>query len=104
VICAQEQAGFVNWTGFDLVATYGRPEELSVADIEQLVVQAKEAGVTLVIDNLQSGGTANSETIARDIGAAQVTISNFPGGFEGTETWEKTLDNNVDLLLGALAQ
>jgi zinc transport system substrate-binding protein len=104
VICSEEQTGFVKWAGFDLVATYGRPEELSVADIEQLVVQAKEAGVTLVIDNLQSGGTANSETIAQDIGAAQVTISNFPGGFQGTETWEKTLDNNVDLLLEALAQ
>ena len=104
VVCDEMQAGFVKWAGFDLVATYGRPEGLSVADIEQLVVQAREAGVTLVIDNLQSGGTANSETIARDIGAAQVTISNFPGGFEGTETWEKTLDNNVDLLLEALAQ
>lgn len=104
VICSQEQTGFVKWAGFDLVATYGRPEELSVADMEQLVVQAKEAGVTLVIDNLQSGGTANSETMAQDIGAAQVTISNFPGGFEGTETWEKNLNNNVDLLLEALGQ
>lgn len=104
VICSQEQTGFVKWAGFDVVATYGRPEELSVADMEQLVVQAREAEVTLVIDNLQSGGTANSETIAQDIGAAQVTISNFPGGFEGTETWEKNLDNNVDLLLAALAQ
>jgi len=104
VLCDQQQAGFVNWAGFDVIATYGRPEELSVAEVEQLVVQAREAGVTLVIDNLQSGGTANSETMAQDIGAAQVTISNFPGGFEGTETWEKTLDNNVDLLLLALAQ
>jgi len=40
----------------------------------------------------------------RDIGAAQVTISNFPGGFEGTETWVKTLDKNIDLLLEALGQ
>jgi len=104
VVCDKMQAGFVNWAGFDLVATYGRPEGLSVADIEQLVVQAREAGVTLVIDNLQSGGMANSETMAQDIGAAQVTISNFPGGFEGTETWEKTLDKNIDLLLGALAE
>ena len=104
VVCDEMQAGFVKWAGFDLVATYGRPEGLSVADIEQLVVQAREAGVTLVIDNLQSGGTANSETMAQDIGAAQVTISNFPGGFEGTETWVKTLDKNIDLLLEALGQ
>ncbi|MCK4262745.1 MAG: zinc ABC transporter substrate-binding protein, partial [Dehalococcoidia bacterium] len=102
VICAEMQAGFVNWAGFDVIATYGRPEELSVAEVEQLIVQAREAGVALVIDNLQSGGTENSATMARDIGAAQVTISNFPGGFEGTETWEKAIDRNVDLILEAL--
>jgi len=40
--------------------------------------------------------------MAQDIGAIQVTISNFPGGLENTETWEKAIDRNVDLLLEAL--
>ena len=102
VICSDMQAGFVDWAGFNIVATNGRPEELSVAEVEQLVTEAKQAGVALVIDNLQSGATGSSEAIALDIGAIQVTISNFPGGFEDTETWEKTVDKNVDLLLEAL--
>lgn len=102
VLCVEYQAGFAEWAGFDIVATYGRPEDLSVADVEKLVVEAKEAGVALVIDNLQSGATATSEAMAQDIGAIQITISNFPGGFEDTETWEKALDKNVDLLLEAL--
>jgi len=75
-----------------------------VAGVEKLVVEAKDAGVALVIDNLQSGTTATSEAMAKDIGAIQVTISNFPGGFEDTETWEKAIDKNVDLLLQALTQ
>lgn len=104
IICSGMQAGFVSWAGFDVVATYGRPEELSPIDIEQLVTQAKQAGVALVIDNLQSGGAAASETMAQDIGARQITISNFPGGFEGTETWEKAVKINVDLLLETLAE
>ena len=102
VICADMQAGFVKWAGFDVVATYGRPEDLSVAEVEELIVKAKGAGVALVIDNLQSGATAASAAMAQDIGAIQVTISNFPGGFEDTETWEKAIDKNVDLLLEAL--
>lgn len=102
VICADIQAGFVKWAGFDVVATYGRPEDLSVAEVEELIVEAKGAGVALVIDNLQSGATAASAAMAQDIGAIQVTISNFPGGFEDTETWEKAIDKNVDLLLEAL--
>jgi len=104
VICTDEQAGFVIWAGFDIVATYGRPEELSVAEVGELITEAKKAGVALVIDNLQSGATSNSATMAQDIGAIQVTISNFPGAFEGTETWEKSLNKNVDLLLAALAE
>lgn len=102
VICADRQLGFVKWAGFNVVASYGRPEELSVGDVEKLVKQAKEAGVVLVIDNLQSGATATSEAMARDIGAVQVTISNFPGGLKGTESWEKAIDRNVELLFGAL--
>ena len=104
VICADMQAGFVKWAGFAVVATYGRPEELSVAEVEQLIIQARQAGVALVIDNLQSGGAGKSKAMAEDIEATQVTISNFPGGFEGTETWEKAIDKNVDLLLEVLVQ
>ena len=102
VICAAMQEGFVRWAGFDVVATYGRPEELSPADVEQLITEAIEAGVALVIDNLQSGSTTLGAALEQDIEAIPVTISNFPGGLENTETWEKAIDKNVDLLLDAL--
>ncbi|MEA3442463.1 MAG: metal ABC transporter substrate-binding protein [Chloroflexota bacterium] len=104
VICSEMQVGFAKWAGFDVVATYGRPEEMSAAEVKRLMDEAKQAGVALVIDNLQSGDVAASKAMAKDIGAVQVTISNFPGGFEKTETWEKAVDKNVDLLLQALAQ
>jgi zinc transport system substrate-binding protein len=102
VICADMQEGFVEWAGFDVVATYGRPEDLSPAQMEELVTEAKEAGVALVIDNLQSGSTTLGASMEQDIEAIPVTISNFPGGLENTETWEKAIDKNVDLLLEAL--
>ena len=103
VICSSLQTGFVEWAGFEVVATYGRPEELTPAKVADIVASAKAAGVALVIDNLQSGPEAG-KAMAQDIGAVQVTISNFPGGFEDTETWEKTIINNIDLLLEALGQ
>ncbi|MDH4067455.1 MAG: metal ABC transporter substrate-binding protein, partial [Dehalococcoidia bacterium] len=104
VICAEMQAGFVRWAGFDVVATFGRPEDLTPAQVAQLIVDAQEAGVVLVIDNLQSGTTTLGASISmeQDIAAIPVTISNFPGGLENTETWEKAIDKNVDLLLAAL--
>jgi len=102
VICAAMQEGFVRWAGFDVVATYGRPEELSPADVQQLITEAIEAGVVLVIDNLQSGSTTLGASLEQDIEAISVIISNFPGGLKNTETWEKAIDKNVDLLLDAL--
>jgi zinc transport system substrate-binding protein len=102
VLCAEYQAGFAEWAGFDVVATFGRPEDLSPADVDELITEAKQAGVALVIDNLQSGSATLGAAIEQDIEAIPVTISNFPGGLENTETWEKAIDMNVDLLLGAL--
>jgi len=102
VICAAMQEGFVRWAGFNVTATYGRPEELSPADVQQLVTEAIQAGVVLVIDNLQSGSTTLGVSMEQDIEAISVIISNFPGGLENTETWEKAIDKNVDLLLDAL--
>jgi len=104
VICADMQADFANWAGFDVVGTFGRPEDLTPAQVAALVDQGKEAGVALVIDNLQSGSTTLGASMEQDIEAIPVTISNFPGGLENTETWEKAIDKNVDLLLGALDQ
>jgi zinc transport system substrate-binding protein len=104
VICADMQADFVEWAGFDVVATFGRPEDLSPADVAQLMTEAKQAGAALVIDNLQSGSTTLGAAMEPDIEAIPVTISNFPGGLENTETWEKAIDKNVDLLLGALSE
>jgi zinc transport system substrate-binding protein len=102
VICADMQQGFVQWAGFDVVATYGRPEDLTPAQVGELIVEAREAGVALVIDNLQSGSATLGAAMEPDIEAVPVTISNFPGGLENTETWEKAIDKNVDLLLEAL--
>jgi len=102
VLCVEYQAGFVEWAGFDIVATYGRPEDLSPADVEQLITEAEQAGAALIIDNLQSGSTTLGASIEQDVEAIPVTLSNFPGGLENTETWEKAIDKNVDLLLAAL--
>ena len=104
VICAAMQEGFVRWAGFNVTATFGRPEDLTLQQQADLIDQAREAGVALVIDNLQSGSTTLGTSLGQDIEAVPVTISNFPGGLENTETWEKAIDKNVDLLLDALSE
>lgn len=103
VLCADQQAGFVQWAGFNIVATFGRPEDMTPPVVKELVDKGREGKVTLIIDNMQSGQDAGAG-IAEELGSARVILSNFPGGYENTETWEKTVDYNVALLLAAIGR
>ena len=103
VMCAEMQAGFIKWAGFNLVVAYGRPDSLTPQVVKELVDKGREGKVTLIIDNMQSGQDAGAG-IAEELGSARVILSNFPGCFKDTETWEKAIDRNIELLLAAIAQ
>ena len=97
------QAGFVKWTGLNIVVTYGDPDSLTPKVVRDLVDKGREAEVTLIIDNLHSGRDAG-KAIAEELGSERLILSNFPGGFENTETWEKAIDRNIELILEAITQ
>jgi zinc transport system substrate-binding protein len=103
VMCAEMQAGFVSWTGLNVVAAYGRPDSLTPQVVRELVDTGRNSEVTLIIDNLQSGQDAGA-SIAEELGATRIILSNFPGGFDDTETWEKAIDRNIQLILEATSQ
>ena len=103
VLCAEELLGFVKWTGLNVVATYGRPDSLTPQVVKELVDKGKEENVTLIIDNLQSGQDAGAG-IAEELGCTRIILSNFPGGFDNAETWEKAIDENVKRILEAIGQ
>jgi len=102
VLCAGWQAGFVGWAGFNIVATYGLPTAPTISDIEELVELGREAEVTLVIDNLHDNPDAG-KPIATELGGKRIILLNFPGVDEDTETWEETVDRNIELIVKALA-
>jgi len=101
VMCAEMQAGFVGWTGLNIIATYGRADSLTLQVVKELVDKGEEAEVTLIIDNMQSGKDTGAG-IAEELGCKRIILSNFPGGFENTETWEKAIDQNIELILRAI--
>jgi len=103
VICSGAQAAFLNWVGLNVVAFYGRPDSLTPQVVQDLVDQGRAGNVTLIIDNLQSGQDAGAG-IAEELGCTRIILSNFPGGFNNTETWEKAIDENIRLILEAIAQ
>lgn len=101
VICDVMQRPFVEWLGFTVVADYGRFEEMGPDALAKTMTAAKHAGVKLVMDNMQSTGAAG-KALSDDLGAAHATLSNFPGGYPGSDTWEAAVSNNLDLILAAV--
>ena len=96
------QAGFAEWAGLWVIATYG-PAELTPQSVRKLVDEGREARVRLVIDNLHSGRDAG-KGIAEELDCARVILSNFPGAFDDTETWEEAIERNIELILEALVR
>lgn len=103
VIASQRQADFLQWTGLNVVATYTGPNALNPQTVKELVDKGRVAKVTLVIDNLQDGKDA-CKAIAEELGAKQINLSNFPGGFSNTETWEKAIDKNIELIVVSIVK
>jgi zinc transport system substrate-binding protein len=101
VLCADQQAGFVGWAGFNIVNIFGRPETLTPQVVKDLVDTGRAGSVVLVIDNMQSGADAGAG-VAEELGCSRVILSNFPGGYDNTSTWEDTIEYNTQLLIEAV--
>jgi ABC-type Zn uptake system ZnuABC Zn-binding protein ZnuA len=103
IIASQRQADFLKWAEFNVVANYAGPNALNPQTVKELVDKGKAGKVTLIVDNLQDGKDAG-KAIAEELGAKQINLSNFPGGYSNTEAWEKAIDKNIELLLGAITK
>jgi len=101
VICIEWQLDFVSWLGFEVAATYGIPEGLSLRDLVQLADVGRSADVMLIIDNLQSGVGFGAK-LAQEIGALHIVLSNFPGAMPGTATVLDLFTANAEALLTAI--
>jgi ABC-type branched-subunit amino acid transport system substrate-binding protein len=83
------------------VATFISPQSLTPQVVKDLIDKGKTTNVILIVNNLQDGQDAG-KAIAEELDAQNINLSNFPGGFNKTESWEKAIDYNVDLLLNAI--
>ena len=98
VIAMKWVEGFVKWLGFDVVADFGPPEKLSSADVEKLVETGKREKVILVISNLQSG-IKFGESLASEIGANHIILTNFPWTDPDLKTLMDVLERNAERLM-----
>jgi len=94
VLCIKWQEDFVRWLGLNVIATYPPPERISMKQVLELTKKGEENGVTLIIDNLQSG-TDFGAKLASQIGATQVVLTNFPGTVPEVKDYVEMIEYNA---------
>lgn len=77
VICSDALADFLDWMGFDIIGTYGGPEEITHDESDRLVEVGRKNAVRLVVDDRHRGEDAGKE-IAGEIGVARVVLTRYP--------------------------
>ena len=97
VVASNMQKDLLVWFGVKVVAIYGRPDEISVLELQRLIEQARAHDVRVVVDNLQSAGKAG-KPIADELGIARLTLSNFPRVYGGKVSYLDTLKENAQQL------
>lgn len=98
IICNEHQKDFLEFLGMKVVAIFSAGDELSLKEISEIVRIGNEKNVKVVVDNLQSGQRVG-ETLAKELRGIYIILSNFPD----ERGYEKTLINNVDILLENLS-
>jgi len=94
VICNKFLEDLLAYLGLDVIATYGRAEEMTPTILAALVEAGRSKKVDIVIDNYQAGPDTGI-FLAREFNVPHVVLSNFPGAFPGTENIRATLRENV---------
>ncbi len=97
------QKQFVNWAGFEAVLSFDDRDSASPKRFVDLVTRATVTQVSLVIDNLQSGGRFGA-ALAEELSMPVVVLSNFPAAEKGQESWKKAFEENVSRLIAASKQ
>ncbi len=96
-VASNMQNDLLAWFGIKVVATYGRPDEISALELQRLIEQARVNDVCVVVDNLQSSGKTG-KPIVDELGIAHLTLSNFPRVYAGKVSYLDTLKENAQQL------
>jgi len=101
VVVMRWQGSYISYLGFKVVASYGPPETVSLKEYSSVVNNATQARALLVIDNLPSGAELGMK-IAREVGAVEVALHNFPKAAPEISNVTSMWVYNAKLLANAL--
>jgi len=98
VIASNHQAAFCRWLGLELLGQFGRAEQTTGEQIEQLLGRASARRPVCIVANLQQGRQL-ADALAERLGVPVVVFSNFPSMTDGQDSFEAMVRANVSALV-----
>lgn len=99
IIASTFQKDFLNWLGFKVVDTFPRAEEINLSFWGNLLQKGKEANVKIVVENQQSGEIDLVKRLSTELNAQPAILSSFPYACSICNSWEASVQNNINSLL-----
>lgn len=97
VLASPHQADFCRYLGLKVLDTFTSEENMSVRQIDQLVVRAREAGVSLIVANAPEGRKM-ADVLASYLKARVVLLENFPEA-QSAEAFDAMVRENLRRLM-----
>ena len=100
-ICTESAVAFVEWTGINVIATYGKLDSVTPEVVEELKDFGRANSAWVVIDNYQCSKNAGAE-IASALGVPSIILTSSSSEGRYIDTWEQTIDHNIGLIIYGL--
>ncbi len=98
VICSDTVADFVTWVGYNVIGTFGTPEQTNAEEMNEILEKGRSSGARLVVESFQDWKGLGTQ-VANSLGISLTFLTRYPGGFQDTGDWEKTILANVTKLV-----
>ncbi|HOQ33067.1 MAG TPA: zinc ABC transporter substrate-binding protein [Candidatus Hydrogenedens sp.] len=102
LIVSAFQSDFVNWLGFKVVDTFPRAEEINLSVWGNFLKKGKEENVKIVVENQQSGEIDLVKRLSTELNAQSTILSSFPYACSSCNSWEASVQNNINSLREAI--
>lgn len=98
VLTSRFQKSFSRWLGFNIIGTFGSPDNLTINQINSLIKKAQKEKVDYIISNLAGNHNITARILNKTLKKPIIVFSNFPECKSGRSYFLNLWEYNINEL------